>query len=86
MAFANSVGSALKVSFRPAKAQTSFHMFSSIQSGSGFGASTFPMVWPEMQKRHSSGSMRPSPIMILMVFRKENRSLCRSNKDRQTFT
>ena len=47
----------------------------SIQSEAGFATDSGLVVWPLMQKRHSSASIRSSPIMIFMVIRKENNNL-----------
>ena len=56
----------------------------SIQSEAGFAMASGLIVWPLMQKRHSSASTRASPIMILTVIRKEKRSLWASKSERHT--
>ena len=56
----------------------------SIQSGAGFSRESGLIVWPLMQKRHSRASIRLSPIMILMVIRKENNNLWASKRLRHT--
>ena len=59
-------------------------MFASIQSSAGFAISSGFMVCPEMQKRHSKASIRASPIIILIVIRKENNNLWASKRLRHT--
>mmetsp|Transcript_18089 Transcript_18089/g.56665 ORF Transcript_18089/g.56665 Transcript_18089/m.56665 type:complete len:323 (+) Transcript_18089:80-1048(+) len=58
-----------------------------IQSGDGLGVSEgWPSADPERRKRHSTKSMRFSPMSTLMHTVKEKRSLCVSKSDRHTFT
>ena len=70
----------------PGKFKFIFHAESltSIQSSAGFFISSGLIVCPEMQKRHSSASIRSSPIMILIVIKNENRSLWASKRLRHT--
>ena len=56
----------------------------SIQSEAGFSMASGLIVWPLIQKRHSSASTRSSPIMILIVIRKENNNLWASKGERHT--
>mmetsp|Transcript_27061 Transcript_27061/g.59042 ORF Transcript_27061/g.59042 Transcript_27061/m.59042 type:complete len:249 (+) Transcript_27061:49-795(+) len=54
------------------------------QSGAGLRRSTLVADPPASRKRHSALSTLPSLCRILMLRRKANTSLCRSNRERHT--